>query len=201
MIASDPRFTGIGKQDTNVIGACCFYTASQRGDGTFQVAIEIGWGDCPAGCMNKHDWLYAVATDGTIVLSRESGPAIPAGVTGSGGGGAGGSGSGSGDLPAGPGIAGRALAGPTCPVVKPGDPACNDRPVAGASIMIRDGSGTVVAEVTTDANGRFQLVVPPGPYRIEPQPVEGLMGTAQATEVTVDGTFLLVQIAYDTGIR
>jgi len=201
VIASDSRFAGIGKQDDNVIGACCFYTASQRGDGTFHVAIEIGWGDCPAGCMNRHDWLYTVAVDGTISLSRESGPAIPAGVPGNGGGGAIESDGGFGDLPAGPGIAGHAVAGPTCPVVKPGDPACNDRPVAGATIVIRDATGTVVAEVATDANGRFQLVVPPGPYRIEPQPATGLMGTAQPIAVTVGGRFQLVQIAYDTGIR
>jgi hypothetical protein len=116
--------------------------------------------------------------------------------TGTGGGTGGG-----GVLPSGPGIAGRALAGPTCPVVRVGDPACNDRPVSGATILIRDAAGTVVAQMTTDADGRFQVGLPPGPYRIEPQPVEGLMGTASTLDVTVGATYKVVDISYDTGIR
>jgi hypothetical protein len=104
-------------------------------------------------------------------------------------------------LPGGPGIAGQALAGPTCPVVRPGDSNCNDRPVAGATILIRDAGGTVVAQVTTDANGRFQVAVPPGSYRIEPQQVTGLMGTASPINVTVGSALETVKVAYDTGIR
>jgi hypothetical protein len=198
VIASDPRFAGIGKRDANMIGACCWYSASAAGDGSFQVNIEIGWGDCPSGCIEKHDWTYTVAVDGTIKLVRETGPAVP---PGSDGGGGTGTATGDGGLPAGPGIAGQALAGPTCPVVTPGDPGCNDRPVNGATILIRDANGTVVAELTTDAAGRFQVVLPPGSYRVEPQPVEGFMGTAPSIDVMVGGTFQVVQISYDTGIR
>jgi hypothetical protein len=73
--------------------------------------------------------------------------------------------------------------------------------VPGATILIRDARGTVVAQLATDANGRFQVVVPPGAYRVEPQPVEGLMGTAGTVDVTVGGTFQVVEISYDTGIR
>jgi len=198
VIASDPWFAGIGKRDPNMIGACCWYTATAAGDGSFQVNIEIGWGDCPSGCIEKHDWTYTVAADGTVKLDRETGPAVP---PGSDGGGGTGTGTADGGLPSGPGIAGQALAGPTCPVVTPGDPGCNDRPVAGATILIRDSNGTVVAELTTDAAGRFQAVLPPGTYRVVPQPVEGFMGTASAIDVTVGGSFQVVQISYDTGIR
>jgi hypothetical protein len=198
VIASDARFAGIGPRDPNVSGRCCWYSTVPLADGSFQVAIEIGWGDCPAGCMNKHDWLYMVGPDGTVTLAREGGPEVPAGV-----GGVGGNATASGfdDLPAGPGIAGQALAGPTCPVVQPADPACTDRPVPGATILIRDEQRTVVAQLETDESGRFRIVLPPGAYRLEPQPVQGLMGTAPAIEVTVGGTFQIVQIAYDTGIR
>jgi hypothetical protein len=193
VIASDARFNGIGKKDPNLIGGCCFYEASANGDGSFAVKIEIGWGDCPSGCTDRHHWLYSVAADGTVALQGEDGPPVPADASG-------GSSDG-GDLPGGPGIAGQALAGPTCPVVTPGDPGCNDRPVSGATILIRDSSGTVVAQMTTDADGRFQVRVPPGAYRIEPQPVEGIMGGGDAINVTVGGTFMEVQISYDTGIR
>jgi Carboxypeptidase regulatory-like domain len=198
VIASDSRFAGIGKRDPNMIGACCWYSATAAGDGSFQVTIEIGWGDCPSGCIEKHDWMYTVAAHGTVKLDRETGPAVP---PGSDGGGGTGTATGDGGMPAGPGIAGQALAGPTCPVVTPGDPGCNDRPVNGATILIRDANGTVVAELTTDATGHFQVVLPPGTYRIEPQPVEGFMGTASAIDVTVGGSFQVVQISYDTGIR
>jgi hypothetical protein len=194
VIASDPRFIGVRKQDPDTIGGCCFYLASARGDGGFDVSIEIGWGDCPAGCINRHHWFYTVLSDGKVTLDREDGPPIPEGITGSGGGDGG-------VLPGGPGIVGQALAGPTCPVVKAGDPSCNDRPVANASVLIRDATGTVVAEMTTDADGRFQVTLPPGRYVVEPQPVEGYMGTGDKIDVTVGAGFQVVRISYDTGIR
>jgi hypothetical protein len=187
VIASDARFTGVVKQDPNLIGGCCFYQATSQGADSFAVTIQIGWGDCPAGCVNHHHWIYAVTADGTVNLKSEDGPPVPAGTGG-------------GILPGGPGIAGQALAGPTCPVVQPGASSCNDRPVTGATILIRDAGGTVVAQVLTDASGRFQVGLPPGPYRVEPQPVQGLMGIAPI-DVTVGSSFETVRIGYDTGIR
>jgi hypothetical protein len=195
VIASDPRFTGIGKKNPDLIGACCFYEATPTGGGSFAVTIEIGWGDCPAGCTDRHRWFYIVNQDGAIALQREEGDPAPVDVGGSA------TGTGGWDLPGGPGIAGTALAGPTCPVVQPGDNSCNDRPVAGATILIRDAHGTVVAQMTTGPDGSFQASLPPGTYRVEPQPVEGLMGGADTVDVTVGASFQFVTISYDTGIR
>lgn len=96
------------------------------------------------------------------------------------------------------------LAGPTCPVVRdPPDPACEDRPVAGAEIVAVDAQGQEVARASSDAEGRFSLALPAGEYQLVPQPVEGLLGTASPTEiVVVDGAPLEpVTIVYDTGIR
>jgi len=196
VIASDQRFEGVVKQDPALIGACCTYQAAASTGGAFAVTIEIGWGDCPAGCIDRHHWFYVVAQDGSVALQREDGPPVPAGVGASGD-----TGGGSGVLPGGPGIAGQALAGPTCPLVRPGDSNCANRPVAGATILIRDAGGTVVAQLKTDANGHFQVVLPPGRYRIEPQPVTGLMGTASPIDVTVGSVFATLNVAYDTGIR
>jgi hypothetical protein len=197
VIARDPRFARVRKHDKNAIGGCCFYEATARGDGTFEVKIDIGWGDCPAGCIDHHEWVFAVTADGNVTLERETGKPIPSGVTGDAGGGA----NGFGILPDGPGIAGLALAGPTCPVVQPNDPNCKDRPVAAATVLIRDATGTVVAQMTTDAQGRFHVSLPPGPYRVEPQPVEGLMNAPASVEVTVGASFVIVTLPYDTGIR
>ena len=100
-------------------------------------------------------------------------------------------------------LAGTALAGPVCPVEQdPPDPACADRPVPGAVVVVRSADGREVGRTTTDATGRFSLSLDPGDYRLEPQPVEGLLGTAPALDVTLgpSGVSDLV-LAYDTGIR
>jgi hypothetical protein len=101
-------------------------------------------------------------------------------------------------------ITGIVTAGPVCPVVRePPDPACDDRPVAGAEIVVRNASGETVARVRSAEDGTFSVAVEAGRYELVPQPVEGLMGTAAPVEVTVeDGPASEpIQISYDTGIR
>jgi hypothetical protein len=101
------------------------------------------------------------------------------------------------------GIDGRVLAGPTCPVQKePPDPDCADMPVTGAVMVVFDRSGNEVTRVTSNPNGFFQIVLDPGTYRIEPQPVEGLLGTAAPFELDIfAGETIEVTVFYDTGIR
>jgi Carboxypeptidase regulatory-like domain len=99
------------------------------------------------------------------------------------------------------GISGIALAGPTCPAERPGDPACAPRPVSGATILIRDATGSDVATITTDAAGRFRVALPPGMYTVAGQPAEGLMGNPAPLEVEVAEGDLTVELSYDTGIR
>jgi len=100
-------------------------------------------------------------------------------------------------------VSGYAHAGPTCPVeTNPPDPACADRPVANAVILVFDPSGTQVAEARTAADGTFSVLLPPGRYTLVPQPVEGLMGTASQQEVMVGGGPVGgIDLSYDTGIR
>jgi hypothetical protein len=100
-------------------------------------------------------------------------------------------------------LSGRVTAGPTCPVVtEPPDPACEDRPVSGAALVVLS-DGSEVARVQSDAEGGFSVQLPPGEYRLVPQPVEGLMGTAPPLDVLlVAGTEPdPVEVVYDTGIR
>jgi hypothetical protein len=100
-------------------------------------------------------------------------------------------------------IAGYAHAGPTCPVVlDPPDPACADRPVQDAGILVLAEDGVVVARTVTQADGSFTVQVPPGSYTVVFQPVQGLLGTAPPQEVVVvDAPVAGVDGAYDTGIR
>jgi hypothetical protein len=98
---------------------------------------------------------------------------------------------------------GEAVAGPTCPVVTdPPQSGCEARPVDGARLVIVDATGTRVATVTTGNDGRFGLDLAPGIYEVQPQPVEGLMGTAPPATVTITtGQPAHVTVSYDTGIR
>jgi len=101
-------------------------------------------------------------------------------------------------------LTGLVLAGPTCPVVRdPPDPACEDRPVPDAEIVIVDAENDEVASIRSDADGTFTVSLPAGEYQLVPQPVEGLMGTAPAMFITVADRVdpEPVAIVYDTGIR
>lgn len=101
-------------------------------------------------------------------------------------------------------INGVVTAGPACPVVtEPPDPSCEDRPVQGAEIVVRNQAGESVARVRSAEDGSFSVPVVAGHYELLPQPVEGLLGTAAAVEVTVEEGVAAepILISYDTGIR
>ena len=94
-------------------------------------------------------------------------------------------------------------AGPTCPVERePPDPACAERPVAGAVLVFTDAGGLEVARVTSAADGTFTVELAPGAYHVSAEPVEGLMGTPGPMDVEVEaGQMTELQVSYDTGIR
>ena len=189
VLATDPRFSGIGPVDPNVIGACCSWSVAPSDDG-WTVTIEIGWGDCPAGCIDRHHWVYGVTRAGAVSLLREDGPPLPAGVPPP-----------SGDQTDLVGIRGVASAGPTCPVQRPNDPNCVPRPVVGATIHVIDETGTEVALLETDATGAFSVTLPPGRYQVRADPVEGLMVAPDPIVVEVSSGLAPVDLQYDTGIR
>jgi hypothetical protein len=98
-------------------------------------------------------------------------------------------------------VRGRVLLGPTCPVEIEGSP-CPDEPVAGVEVRAtRDGEP--VAEATSDAQGRFELLLDPGTYTLEA--VVGPDGPgmfAKPVDVTVtSGAFVDVVVPVDSGIR
>ncbi len=99
-------------------------------------------------------------------------------------------------------VVGVVLAGPTCPVAQsPPDPACDDQPVAGAVLVITDVDGKEVGRVESNREGRFITRLPAGVYVLQPQPVDGLLGTAPPQEFVVESEPIELVIGYDTGIR
>jgi hypothetical protein len=81
VVAENPALAGIEPENPDMIGACCFWRAEESADG-YLVEFEVGWGDCPAGCIDRHRWTYEVARDGSVELVAEEGPPVPAGVPG-----------------------------------------------------------------------------------------------------------------------
>lgn len=189
VLASDPRFAGIGPRQIGLIGQPAWYEASQTANG-FVVTIRIGWGDCPSGCIEEHRWRYAVARDGRIDLREESGDHVPGGVRP-------------------PAVEGdgqlhiKLVAGPTCPVeTVPPRPGCEPAKVAAAMVIVRDADGRIVAEPTSDDEGLIGLTLSAGVYVLEPSAVDGYMGQAEPAIVWVlPGPPSSVTLAYDTGIR
>ena len=83
VIGSEPRLASITPFDAGLIGQSSWYTVDPAsGVGAYVVGIRIGWGDCPAGCINRHHWFYTVTNDGTVTFDKEDGPAVPSGVPG-----------------------------------------------------------------------------------------------------------------------
>ena len=179
-LGQQDRFAGIGPYDAELIGQASWYKVTDAEDG-WEVLIRIGWGDCPAGCINEHLWRYAVARGGRVELTKEEGDPLP-GATG---------------------VRGTVTASPTCPVETiPADPACAPRPVAGAVLVFTDADGREVKRATSDQDGSFSVELPPGRYQVMAQAVEGLMATPGPMEVEVDaGPPAELQVSYDTGIR
>jgi hypothetical protein len=180
-LAQQERFRGIGPFDANLIGQAAWYKVAPAGDG-WEVQVRIGWGDCPAGCINEHRWLYGVTHDGSVHLISQDGDLLPNAT----------------------GVRGTVTSGPSCPVVtNPPDPSCADRPVVGALLIFHDASGAEVTRVTSAADGTFAVELAPGAYRLVAQPVEGLMGTPGPVDVGVEAGQPLIElkVSYDTGIR
>ena len=192
VVAFEPRFAGITPVLPDVIGQSSWYTVTAAsGVGAYIVEITVGWGDCQAGCISRHVWMYVVQPDGSVALQSEQGGPVPADAW---------------PVPAGEtgqtGIAGVVVAGPTCPVETVGDPACAPRQVGGATIVAADEAGNEVATVVSGLDGSFFLAVPAGSYIVTGTMVEGLMGAPDPSTVTVvEGGVAQIQLAYDTGIR
>lgn len=189
--ARSPWFDGIKPKNPDLIGQAAWWEAKPAPDGKWAVTVSVGWGDCEAGCIDRHAWQWLVAADGGLTFQGESGSPLPVGAA-----------PGLAATATASGIGGIVRAGPTCPVQRPGDSACADRAVPGAVLVIRDAGGAEAARFTTDGSGLFRVDLAPGDYTIEPQPVASAIGVAPTQRVTVAaGRLTLVDVSYDTGIR
>jgi hypothetical protein len=77
VIATDPRFSGAAKLDPEIIGASRWWQAEPLDGGGYRIRLTVGWGDCMAGCIDRHIWTFDVAPDGAVTLVSEEGPDVP----------------------------------------------------------------------------------------------------------------------------
>ena len=97
-------------------------------------------------------------------------------------------------------VSGRALAGPTCPVERPGDPNCQPKPVQGSVQFAQDNH--LVSSVRIDAGGGFAAEIPAGEYTVTVDTGGNAFPVCAPVEVEVRADAdAVAEISCDTGIR
>jgi hypothetical protein len=100
------------------------------------------------------------------------------------------------------GIRGLVTLGPTCPVQIEGDPQPCSTTYAATLEIHEQASDKLITTVSSGADGRFEVRLAPGTYRIVPQVAE-VLPIAEPVEgiVVAAGRFTEVQVDFDSGIR
>ena len=102
----------------------------------------------------------------------------------------------------GSGIEGHVLIGTACPGPVRIDSPCPDQPYQ-ATLTVVDSAGLAVLKFETDEVGYFKIDLPPGHYRLAPQPTDGKIGprAAEQTLIVESGQYTQITVTYDSGIR
>jgi hypothetical protein len=92
------------------------------------------------------------------------------------------------------------IAGPTCPAQRDGQ-SCTT-PIS-ATVVITHQDGSSAAQVQTGADGTAHVPLPPGAYTVTGQSSGNRYPRAPAPQhaTVTAGSFVSVELAYDTGIR
>jgi len=77
VIATNPIFGGTMELRPDVIGASRWWTATPLAGGGFRIELTVGWGDCMAGCIERHVWTFDVDASGGVKLVSETGDPVP----------------------------------------------------------------------------------------------------------------------------
>jgi len=101
------------------------------------------------------------------------------------------------------GIRGTVILGPTCATgQEPGahEPVPCLTPYA-AQLVVLDADNVVVTRTTSDAEGRFEVSLPPGDYVVTPQGGDPYPIAQPISVAVTPGAYVEVQVNFDTGIR
>jgi hypothetical protein len=99
------------------------------------------------------------------------------------------------------GVKGVVTIGPTCPVERPGDPNCRDKPYRATMKIVRARGGALVKKFSSQADGHFTVHVDAGRYVIE-KTGRAVLPSLRPIAVTVTHhRFTRVSVQYDSGLR
>lgn len=101
----------------------------------------------------------------------------------------------------GTGIQGVVESSPTCPVERINSP-CPPRPLA-ATVVVSNSQGVEVTRFTSGADGHFKVDLAAGRYTLLGEPIGNspLPRPIPATATVVQGSYVTVNVEYDSGIR
>jgi hypothetical protein len=80
VLALDTPFDAFAPIESAMIGANATYEVkgSEGGDAAWIVIYTYGWGDCPAGCIDRHSWAFQVdSRTGVATYDSQMGPSLP----------------------------------------------------------------------------------------------------------------------------
>jgi len=97
------------------------------------------------------------------------------------------------------GVEGQVLIGPLCPVVQEGQE-CPDQPYQ-AVLTVNNLKGEKIAQIQTDAAGRFKIPLEPGEYILHPESPNVMPFASEQTFTVEAGKFTQIAVNYDSGIR
>ena len=80
VLALGTPFASFAPIESAMIGANETYEVkgSEGGDAAWIVIYTYGWGDCPAGCIDRHSWAFQVdSRTGAATYDSQMGPSLP----------------------------------------------------------------------------------------------------------------------------
>jgi len=80
VLATGAPLNGFTQLSSEMIGASQYYEVKWEPGGTsiWVVIYTYGWGDCQAGCISRHTFIYKVhPTTGEVTFDRQEGEALP----------------------------------------------------------------------------------------------------------------------------
>jgi hypothetical protein len=158
--------------------------AAHGGDlGDRETTFPLGALTAKNRVVGSYDFALSDAsnTTATVIVSRPGAPMIAPGIKS--------------------GVRGTVTIGPSCPVERmPPDPNCADRPQA-ATFSIDAAAGAHVADVSSDAQGSFALMLPAGTYVISLKGNAAMPSMAPQTFVVSGNKYTELSLQLDSGIR
>ncbi len=102
----------------------------------------------------------------------------------------------------GTGIKGSVLLGPTCPVENPGNTACGHLPYQTQLVVTASDQVQIVKEFSSDKQGMFSVMLPPGEYAIRSATVADTLPYCSSGPIKVtQGSVVSVTVNCESGLR